>query len=272
MKKVTLVIFGLSLMAFSATFNSCKKGSIVSTGEVSATFNSFRKGSIVSTGDVSITNVVKSKFTSAVTISTSGSGRKSSITLKSNGLPDHKTPYWGIGNPLYEPFPNGHNHNVNTAMVAQTYAMTIRTNPDEAKIKEATSRGEIGMALNGVAIFNDREAGNVPLEAMTLTTFDYSGAHPAPGKNYHYHTTGRYTSVDDAKLIGFLRDGFPIYGRKDTTGVYPNLDAYGGHTGPTQDFPDGIYHYHASNVNYLSSGYYILKAGRYYGRKGTFTN
>jgi hypothetical protein len=78
--------------------------------------------------------------------------------------------------------------------------------------------------------------------------------------------------MDDAKLIGFLRDGFPIYGRKDTTGVYPTLDVYGGHFGPTQDFPDGIYHYHASNVNYLNSGYYILKAGSYYGNKGTFTN
>ena len=130
----------------------------------------------------------------------------------------------------------------------------------------------IGMALNGVPLFNDREGGNVSLDAMTITTFDYSGAHPAPSKNYHYHTTGRYTSMDDAKLIGFLRDGFPIYGRKDTTGIYPTLDSYGGHFGPTQDFTSGIYHYHASNVNYLNTGYYILKAGSYYGTKGTFTN
>ena len=157
-------------------------------------------------------------------------------------------------------------------MITQNYSMTIPTNPDEASSKKATSLGEIGMALNGVPIFNDREGGNVSLDAMTLTTFDNSGAHPAPQKNYHYHTTGKYTSVDDAKLIGFLRDGFPIYGRKDTTGVYPTLDAYGGHFGPTQDFPNGIYHYHASNVNYLNSGYYILKAGSYYGNKGTFTN
>ncbi len=254
MNKVKLSIFGLSLLALSITFYSCKKGKIVSTG------------------DISITDVVKAKFTSNVTISTSGSGKKSSITLKSNGLPDHKTPYWGVGNVLYEAFPSGHQANANTEMIAQNYSMTIPTNPNEASSKEATSMGEIGMAINGVAIFNDREGGNIPLEAMTVTTFDNSGAHPAPPKNYHYHTTGKYTSVDDAKLIGFLRDGFPIYGRKDTTGVYPTLDAYGGHTGPTQDFPNGIYHYHASNVNYLNTGYYILKAGSYYGTKGTFTN
>lgn len=222
----------------------------------------------VNPGNVSITEVVQSKFSSAVTVTVNGS----KITIKSNGLPDHKTPYWGMGNTLYEAFPLGHAANVNSTMVAQSYTMKIPTNPNEASKKEATSLGEIGMALNGVAIFNDREGGNVPLDAMTLTTFDHAGAHPAPGKNYHYHTTGKYTSVDDAKLIGFLRDGFPIYGRKDTTGVYPVLDEYGGHTGPTQDFPEGIYHYHASNVNYLNSGYYILKAGSYYGTKGTFTN
>lgn len=253
MKKTKLSILSLSLLTISVTFNSCNKGSIVSTGEVT------------------ITDVVKAKFTTAVSISTSGRGNKMSITLKSNGLPDHKTPYWGSTNALYEAFPSGHQANANTEMIAQTYAMTIPTNPDEASKKEETSLGEIGMALNGVAIFNDREGGNVSLDAMTLTTFDDSGAHPAPGKNYHYHTTGKYTSVDDAKLIGFLRDGFPIYGRKDTTGIYPTLDEYGGHYGPTQDFPDGIYHYHASNVNYLNSGYHILKAGSYYGTKGTFT-
>jgi hypothetical protein len=219
---------------------------------------SCKKGKIVSTGDVSITDVVKANFTSDVTISTSGSGEKSCIILKSNGLPNHKTPYWGSGNALYEAFPYGHQANANTEMIAQSYEMKIPTNPNEASSKEETSLGEIGMALNGVAIFNDREGGNVSLDAMTLTTFDNSGAHPAPGKNYHYHTTGKYTSVDDAKLIGFLRDGFPIYGRKDTTGVYPSLDEYGGHFGPTQDFPAGIYHY-------------ILKSGNYYGTKGTFT-
>jgi len=262
MNKVKFSIFGLSLLALSVIIFSCKKGSM-SSGST---------GAIVSTGAVSITSVVQSKFTSAVTITTNGSGNTTSITLKSNGLPDHKTPYWGVGNALYEAFPLGHAPNVNATMIAQNYSMTIPSNPNEASSKEATSLGEIGMALNGVALFNDREGGNIPLDALTIKTFDASGAHPAPPKNYHYHTTGKYTSADDAKLIGFLRDGFPIYGRKDTTGVYPTLDAYGGHSGPTQNFPDGIYHYHASNVNYLNTGYYILKAGSYYGTKGTFTN
>ena len=263
MNKLKLAIFGLSLMTLSVTIYSCSKHDPPPN---------ISSGSIVSSGAVSVTSIVQSKFTSAVTISTGGSGNTSSITFKSNGLPDHKTPYWGSGNALYEAFPPGHAPNANSIMLAQNYSMTFPTNPNEASSKEATSLGEIGMALNGVALFNDREGGNVPLDATTVTTFDYSGAHPSPGKDYHYHTTGKYTSLDDAKLIGFLRDGFPIYGRKDTTGVYPTLDVYGGHSGPTQDIPNGIYHYHASNVNYLNTGYYILKSGSYYGTKGTFTN
>ena len=219
-------------------------------------------------GSVSITEVVINNYKSGVTISTNGN----SIVLKSNGLPDHKTPYWGAGNALYEDFPEGYHANVNTSMSAHNYSMTIPANPSVSSSHEETTLGPIGMALNGVPIYNDREGGNVPLDALTITTFDYSGAHPGPGKDYHYHTTGKYTTVDDDNLVGFLRDGFPIYGRRDKDDIYPDdLDTYGGHTKATEEFPDGIYHYHASNVNYLNTGYYILKAGSYYGTKGTFT-
>lgn len=44
---------------------------------LSTTFYSCNKGKIVSTGDVTITDVVKANFTSNVTISSSGSGKKS---------------------------------------------------------------------------------------------------------------------------------------------------------------------------------------------------
>ena len=238
-------LLGLSLLAVGTVSYSCKKDTAAA---------------VTPTGSVDITAVVQAKYltTQGVSVATSGS----SVVLKSDGLPhNHKTPYWGVGNALYEDFPAGYHANVNTSMSAHNYTMTLAATPVVATSHEATSLGPIGMALNGVPIYNDQEGGNMALDAQTITTFDYSGAHPGPGQDYHYHTTGRYTSQDDAKLIGFLRDGFPMYGRKDTTGVYPTLDTYGGHTGPTQDFPDGIYHYHASNVDYLNSGYHVLKAG-----------
>ncbi|GAA5225190.1 YHYH protein [Membranihabitans marinus] len=175
-------------------------------------------GRIVSTGSVDITTVVQASYNSNISISTTDT----SIRIKSDGLPDHNTPYWGEGHDMYEDFPNGHHANVNTSMTAKNYTMTIPTHPAGSDDHEETSLGPIGLALNGVPIYNDREGGNRALDALTLTTFDNAGAHPGPGEDYHYHVTGRYTTMDDANLVGFLRDGFPIYGRQDVDGSYPN--------------------------------------------------
>lgn len=261
MNKVKLSIFGLSLLALGVTINSCSKSDDVTTS-----------GLIVSTGAVSVTSVVQSKYTSAVTISTSGSGNTSSITIKSNGTPNHVTPYWGTGNALYEA-PTLPGQTVNPGnLQSQVFVMTIPTNPNEASSKEETSLGPIGMALNGVAIYNDREGGNVPVDAGTLLSFDRGGAHSGPGGLYHYHFTGDFTGNDNTNLIGFLRDGYPIYARKDKDGTYPsNLDTNGGHIGITNEFSTAIYHYHASNAAYMGGIFYVLKSGSYYGAKGTFT-
>ena len=222
----------------------------------------------VTLGTVDTTSVVQAKFASSVTVSVSGNN----LVIKSNGLPNHKTPYWGVGNALYEPFPAGHAPNANTTMSEQNYSMTIPAKPNEASTHEETSLGVIGLALNGVPIYNNNEGGNVALDPVTLTTLDAAGAHPAPSEDYHYHVTGIYTTMDDSSLVGFLRDGYPIYGRKDMNGAYPtDLDDYNGHTSATTEFPNGIYHYHTRNENYLNTGYYILKSGKYYGTKGKLT-
>jgi hypothetical protein len=201
MTKFKVFIFGLSLLAISFILYSCNKDD-----------DSTR---VTPTTGVSILSTVQTKYKSMVTISTSGS----SITLKSNGTPDHVSPYWDATNTLYEAQMSG--STVNPGKIGtQNYAMTIPTNPTEASTKEATTLGAIGMALNGVPIYNDREGGNVPVDAGVLGSFDRAGAHPGPGNTYHYHCTGDFTGNDNANLIGFLRDGFPIYARKDNDGSY----------------------------------------------------
>ncbi|QMW05182.1 YHYH protein [Spirosoma foliorum] len=249
MKKIIFPMMFLGLMA-------CKKD------------DSATPSTTTTTTSVDVTSVLKSKVTSDVTVSISGDN----IILKSDGRPhNHKSPYWGTSNALYEAPPTGHVVNPN-AMLSQNYTMTIPAKPTAASTHEATSIGAIGMALNGVAIYNNQEGPNTELDAGKISSLDGAGAHPEQTGAYHYHVTGTYTTQDDAKLVGFLRDGFPIYGRKDMDGTYPsNLDAYNGHTAPTTEFPNGIYHYHTRNENYLNTGYYILKSGSYYGTKGTFT-
>lgn len=227
--------------------------------------------STVAVGTVAVTSVVQAKFindyTNAVTTEVNGNY----ITIRSTGLPDHKTPYWGVGHVMYEDFPGSNHANMNTSMTTFNYAMTIPIYPSEASTKEQTTLGAIGMALNGAPLYNDYEGGGL-LAENAWSTFDASGAHPGPNQDYHYHCEGTYLTVDNTNLIGFLRDGFPIYGRKDMDESYPSdLDANGGHIGVTADFSEAIYHYHVSNNLYLNSGLYVIKSGAYHGTKGTFT-
>ncbi|MCH2196609.1 hypothetical protein [Kordia sp.] len=66
-----------------------------------------------------------------------------------------------------------------------------------------------------------------------------------------------------------MSDGFFIYRRRDYDGNYPtDLDASGGHFGPTPHNPDGEYHYHIQNELYLNE-YYIIFPGNYQGTPST---
>ena len=259
MKKTKI---GIALCLLTGIMTNCSKSADTTTTVTPAV------------GDVDITSVVQAKYgnsiTNAITVSVSGSN----IIIKSDGRPNHKSPYWGVGNANYEDFQSGHQANPSTLGV-QNYTMTIPAKPAAASTHEATSLFAIGMALNGVPIFNDQEGPSTSLDVGKISSLDKAGAHPAQASDYHYHVTdfdGKYTTKDDSLLVGFLRDGFPLYGRKDKDGSYPtNLDAYNGHTAATTEFPNGIYHYHTRSENYLNTGYYILKSGSYYGTKGTFT-
>ena len=69
-------------------------------------------------------------------------------------------------------------------------------------------------------------------------------------------------------LIGFLLDGFPVYGPEENGQAISSsdLDAFHGHFHSNGDFPDGIYHYHVT-----ADDPYINGSG-YYGNPGTVTN
>ncbi len=255
--KLSLGIFLTSFATAATILISCKKNDTTTP--------------VVEDTSGTIPAVISSNYKPAVTLSASAT----TVTLKSNGLPDHLSPYWETTNALYEApiAPQTTAMLTPGGIAAQNYSMTIPINPTEAATKTATALGPIGMALNGVAIYNDREGGNLPVNAQTLGSFDRGGGHGGPGRLYHYHFNGDFTSDDDAKLIGWLRDGFPIYGRKcSSTGNYATgLDVNGGHTTTTTQYTTAIYHYHCSNVDYMNSGFYVLKAGSYHGTPGTFT-
>lgn len=55
---------------------------------------------------------------------------------------------------------------MNKSMTSFNYKMTIPIYPNESAYKEETELGPVGMALNGVPIYNDYEGGGVLQEML----------------------------------------------------------------------------------------------------------
>jgi hypothetical protein len=196
------------------------------------------------------------------------------IVIKANGLPDHKTPYYKgtqWESTMYVQDTRA-GFNVNPNKIASfSYTFKVPKNPKEATTKTPLGTATIGIAINGVPIFNQYAAGNTPIVPGQgeYTSFDLYGGHPAPSSDYHYHIEPSYITSEKGKgsFIGFLLDGFPVYGPLEggKTLVSSDLDAYHGHTHATTEYPDGIYHYHIT----ADSPY--INGNGYFGTAGTWT-
>lgn len=205
---------------------------------------------------------VFAKFSDAVDVSLDGDW----VVIRSTGVPEHPSPYFDPGDPRYAPYDGdnpGFQLNPNRIR-EQTFTFRIPLHPTEGP-HEATPLGPIGVALDGVALFNQYAAGRQPL-TFEVNSFDQYNGHPQQTGVYHYHVEPLWLTRDDeGALVGFLLDGFPVYGpvedgRRLTDA---DLDEYHGHFGPTPDYPDGIYHYHVT-----AEDPYINGAG-FYGAAGT---
>ena len=206
------------------------------------------------------------KFNSTVTISTDGT----TITLKSDGVPDHKSCYFASSDARYQAY-NGTNSAFSknpNSIATKSFVFKIPASPSVNAAHEATPLGPIGVAINGVPIYNQYAGPNQPLAGEINSCDQYNG-HPDPTSIYHYHVEPLFITQNNTKsaLIGFLLDGFPVYGPLEAgkTLVSADLDAYHGHTGSTADYPNGIYHYHIT-----ADAPYINGAG-FYGSKGSVT-
>ena len=113
--------------------------------------------------------------------------------------------------------------------------------------------GMIGIAVNGVALFNALDDSH--RDAVAHETQDACEGHPQMRGIYHYHSiptclTG--TSVKgQERLVGYALDGFPIFGPRDAAGrllTDADLDACHGHVGwvTLRGERVRIYHYHAT--------------------------
>lgn len=92
---------------------------------------------------------------------------------------------------------------------------------------------------------------------------DPCGGHADPDGSYHWHMipdainyTLQESGVTETSctnftqsataLVGWAKDGYPVYSYADANGQIPtDLDQCNGHSHATDEFPNGIYHYHA---------------------------
>jgi len=166
------------------------------------------------------------------------------MLVESDGIPNHPT-----GN-----FPNPSNPN---SIRSQQLKYWIPMHPKKSAKKSVTPFGPIGIAINGIPLFNqyNMEGG----DAVRLETFDSCCGHPDPRGMYHYH---QYPSCikspfHDPKgkhspIIGFAFDGFPVYGPNGNDGKpETGLDDCNGKDDPTLG-----YHYVATKTfPYLIGAY-----------------
>ena len=176
-----------------------------------------------------------------------------SVVLRASSVPDHPSPYFGAGNAGYEPPQAGMRVNPNR-IVAQNIVLRVPAVPQVGSPSD-TPLGPIGVAVNGVVLFNQYAAGRSPLDAEILT-FDRYNGHPQDMGTYHYHLEPLFlTAQNSSRLVGVLLDGFPVYGTRDDGGRQPgDLDACNGHSAPTPEYPQGIYHYHVTAESPYISG------------------
>jgi len=136
----------------------------------------------------------------------------SSFSFKSNSLPDEShTLMLGItGN--NQQFPSEHNMEIRLPL-----------NPKQASRVTQTEPGAVGIAVNGVPIFDPstqgpKQSSGKPVSAAQAGELDECGGHAGRGDDYHYHIAPKClieelgeAAIDERKQpVGYAADGFPI--------------------------------------------------------------
>ncbi|WP_044201898.1 YHYH protein [Flammeovirga sp. OC4] len=196
------------------------------------------------------------------------------VVIEVDGLPDHGSPYYQDTewSSRYEAY-NSNDFHLNPNRISSfDRVVKLPLNPQEATNHQPTSLGTMGIAVNGVSFYNQYAGPNNQPLTDEIFSFDQYNGHPQRSGEYHYHLEPVYLTSQDTigseGLLGFLLDGFPVYGPRENGVAVTNddLDDYHGHSHATEDYPDGTYHYHITAEDPYING------NGYYGTPGTSTN
>lgn len=212
-------------------------------------------------------------FSCRVTLSIVTSGAAQFVQAAADGEPDYTSVYFPTTDACFAA-ESGTSPNPNH-IVAKSYVVQFPLAPDTTT--QSMGLGVVGLAVNGVPIF-DNEAAPGDDIYEEVATFDHCQAHPTGNNEYHYHSEPYAITANDSNFVGVMRDGYPIYGRRDPDGSLPTLDAAGGHTGVTVDSPTtAVYHHHVNAQTSSTAGTagttaQFITTGVYAGTPGSASN
>ena len=136
-----------------------------------------------------------------------------------------------------------------------TNAWKIPLAPSIAATPTAVNDGPIGVAVNGVPIFNPcKQGGCQNGDTKVLGELDVCNGHAGRADDYHHHAAPTCLMADqpahywDSHPLGWALDGFAIFGYNDASGSTATRDAIcGGNTLATANAPSG-YSYHVTDT------------------------
>jgi hypothetical protein len=223
------------------------------------------------TWDLTIKPTVQGELTwpeAEFAITTTTIGRIVSRVVRGNGLPvDTPTGQFPIArrDPAFQ-----YDRNPN-AIAPQNVLLTMPEEPVAAARPACVPMGMIGVALNGVAIYNALDAAG--RDAVAHEVQDLCSGHPQMRGEYHYH--GPSPCLPDQTgnevLIGYALDGFGIYSTYDANGrelTNADLDACHGRVSEVDwnGRRQSVYHYVLTREYPYTIGCFIGTPARLNGR------
>jgi YHYH protein len=172
-------------------------------------------------------------------------------TFAGNGLPRGDT----TGEFPIKPSDDAYRYDRNPNSIrSQSVRYSLPTNPKAASKPSCLPMGQIGIAKNGVAIFDALDAGD--RDAVAHEVQDSCGGHPQQSGVYHYHDIPSCLTRGESKhrasgLVGYALDGYPIFGPRGHGGKLltdEDLDACHGQLSSVvyEGRRQRIYHYSAT--------------------------
>jgi len=132
----------------------------------------------------------------------------------------------------------------------------IPLRPQLAAVPVSAVDGPIGVAINGVPIFNPcKQGGCQNGDTKLLGELDLCNGHAGRADDYHYHAApvcvmaARPSSYWATHPVGWALDGFAIFGYLNASGAPASRDSVcGGNTDQVSNAPAG-YSYHVTDVS-----------------------